>query len=318
MKGSAGPRRARGRRGTGVAAILAVLVACPACSAWGGGPPRLGAYGLPTGTSPWRLGLAVDGTVDVGGPNDTSALSQMMPTSGLKASARMRLEYDQDTSATGDAGRRVEMHATAVSGRFESFVANRDFGVGDLGVFGNDGTVMLELGPDGTLRNAGGSPLGGMGLPLVADVLTGWPCPPLPDGGVEAGTSWPASVLTPGGTRLSGTASYEPGELAGRHVLEVSAELEGDTAAHGVELEKMVTTVTGADLPDLHLSPMNLRAHSRTRNRCRLDADDRSLVSWSVDSNLEVTLQATTNAKYDAILDGTTMSFDISATATPL
>lgn len=253
----------------------------------------------------------------MGGPNDASALSQVMSTSGLKVSARMRIDYDQDVREAEGGGRRVAMHATAVSGRLQSFVANRDFGAGDLGAFGHDATVTLHVGPDGTLLDVDGSPLGGLGLPVVGDVLTGWPCPPLPDTGAEPGVSWPVSVNAPGGTPMSGTATYEPGDLAGRHVLEVSADLEGDASATGVEIQKAVTTISEADLPDLHLSPMDVQAHVKTRNRCRVDAADRSLVNWSVDSSLDATLHATSTAKYDAILDGTTMSLNVSATASP-
>lgn len=271
---------------------------------------------MPVGAGPFRLGIDVEGSVDVGGPDNTSALAQVMSTKGLEVSARMRLDYDQNVSEASDGGRKVELGATAISGRFRSFVASRDFGPGDLAAVGDGGTVVLAVAPDGTVRDATGSPLGGFGLPVVPDLITGWPCPPLPDGGADPGSAWPAAIVSPGGTTLVGTASYEPGDLAGRHVLEVSADLEGDTRVRGVDLESVVTTLAGAELPDLHLSPMDLEAHVRTRNRCRFDAEDRSLVGWVVDATVGVTIHATSTAKYDAILDATTMSFEVSATAT--
>lgn len=297
-----------------VGAVVAVAVA--GCSSSANAPPVLAGYDLPAASTPYRLGLRVDGTVDVGGPNDSSALSQVVPTSGLKVTARMRLDYDQDVSEV-DGGIVVAERGSALSGRFESFIANRDFGDADLNAVGRDGTVMLRVGRDGTLQETGGSPLGGFDLPIVADVLTGWPCPPLPEGGAEPDSTWPVTIEPPGGTALVGTASYTPGDVSGRHVLEVTAEVEGDAEAAGVDLESVVKTVAGADLPDLKLSPMDARAHVRSRNKCRLDAADRSLVSWSVDATVEVTLHATSVAKYDAILDGTTMNFEVSALAAP-
>lgn len=294
-----------------------VLLVLAACSGSAGAPPVLDGYDLPVASTPFRLGLDVDGTVDVGGPNDTSALSQVVDTSGLKVSARMRLDYDQDVAESGS-GRTVTMRATAISGRFTSFVASRDLGDADLKAVGHDGTVTLEVARDGTLQGSDGSPLGGFELPVVADVLTGWACPPLPEGGAAPGSTWPVTVETPGGARLTGTATYSPGDVAGRHVLETSAEIAGDVEAGGVDLEAVVAAATGADLPDLHLSPMNLTAHVQTRSRCRLDAEDLSLVSSVMDSTVEVTVHATSDARYDAILDGTTMSFDISASAAPV
>lgn len=311
------PRRPRPWRRAVLTAGVAAAFALGACSSTASAPPVLDGYDLAVGSTPFRLGLRVDGTVDVGGPKDTSALSQVVPASGLKASARMRLDYDQDVTEA-DGGRMVAMRGSAISGRFESFVANRDFGDADLKAVGRDGTVTLQVARDGTLRDAGGSPLGGFDLPVVADVLTGWPCPPLPEGGAAPDSSWPVEFDAPGGARFSGTAVYTPGDVAGRHMLEVSADVEGDVAAIGVDLQALVKTVAGADLPALHLSPMNLEAHVRTRNRCRLDAADLSLASWSVDSTVDLTIHATSTAKYDAILDGTTMNFDVSATAAPL
>ena len=104
-------RRHRGFRRT--TAGLAAAIVLGACSSTAAAPPVLFAYDLPAVSTPFRLGLEVDGTADVGGPDDTSALSQVLPTSGLKLSARLRLDYDQDVAAT-DGGRTVVMHASAM------------------------------------------------------------------------------------------------------------------------------------------------------------------------------------------------------------
>lgn len=299
------------------AALVSFGALLAACAAGPPAPPTVDAYDIPESVTPFRLGLEVEGSVDVGGPNDTSALSQVMSTSGLDVSARMRLDYDQAVAVAPDGGLAVEMRPRALTGRLESFVANRSLGPDDMASIGKDGKVSLVIDADGSLGDGsgGGSPLGRFDLPVLADVLTGWPCPPLPEGGAAPNTSWPVVLTTPSGAELHGTGTYTPGELAGAHVLELSATADGEVNASGIDLIAVVRTLLDGDLPDLRVAPMDVQARVHTENRCRLDADDHSLTSWAVDAEVGVTLHATGTGRYDAILDGTTMSFDVSANA---
>lgn len=302
----------------GVLSLTLAAAVATGCAGGPAAPPTVHAYDIPEAVTPFRLGIDVDGSVDVGGPNDTSALAQVMPTSGLEVSARMRLDYDQATSAVPAGGLKIEMRPRALTGRIESFVANRNLGPEDLASIGRTDGVGLSIDELGNLTDPGGggaSPLGRFDLPVLAEVLTGWPCPPLPEGGAAPDSSWPVEYVTPSGAELEGSGTYTPGEIAGRKVLEMSASADGHVTASGIDLMSLVSTIVGADLPDVSLAPVEVEATVHTENRCRLDAADHSLVSWAVDAEVGLTLHTSGTGRYDAILDLTTMAFEVSASA---
>jgi len=295
-------------------ACAAVLTACTPGSA---APPRIDAYRLAQGALQYRLSADVNGSVDIGGPTDSAAITRIIPNGNLGVKARMRLDYRQEVAPSDPSGA-FELHlvATDLQGRIESFLSTRTLGAPDLGAVGRNGVISVAIAANGAVVSAAGSPLGRFDLPVLRDVLTLWPCPVLPPGGVAPGDRWESQVAVGDGTQLiTSHDEYTPVDKEGTHLLDLSAEREGNIAAGDIDLDRVLAILSGDDGAATHIGTASVTATVHLRSSCRLSEAADSLDSWETDGKVDVTLSAQSGGRFDGVLDGTTMSFDVSASA---